>query len=213
MEDLRLPVTYFAEPGSQNTAATLAIAGEHARSRAIEHVVVASDTGKTARAAIEALGQDRHIVVVTNPTNLRFPVAKLHDYLPHFREHKQELMAQGKKAIACSLSSEVVRELQDAGVVVTRIDWKRFQGFVRINLAAIDWVGVGVRVGLTVAIWATLAKSVPPDVDVITVTGTGFGGGGADTAVVVRTAKTFKEFRVMEVLAKPRVSPPSELAG
>ncbi len=211
LEDLELTTTYFAEPGPQNTETTLALAAEHARRQSIEYVVIASDTGKTARRAIEVLGGERKLVVVTNPANLRFPVAKLHDYLPRFKQHKQGLLDAGIQHIPCSLDGDVLAELEAAGATVHRIDWKRFQSFTRVGLSAVDRVGVGVRVGLTVAIWACLSRAFPPGVDVVAVAGTGFGGGGADTAVVVRTAKVFKDFRVLELLCKPRVGPPSEM--
>lgn len=211
MQDLALTVTYFAEPGPQNTDTTLTIALDHARTRGIDTIVVASDTGKTARAVLER-SEAHKIVVVTNPANLRFPVAKLHDYLPRFQQHKQSLLDQGTKVIPCSLSSEVFDELQSAGAAVTRIDWKRLQAFTRSGLGSIDRVGVGMRVGLTIVAWAQVAGVVEADREVIALAGTGFGGGGADTAIVVRTAARFPDFRVLLTLARPRVSPPSEMA-
>jgi len=211
LDDLLLTTTYFAEPGPQNTETTLSLVADHARKQAIEYVVIASDTGKTARRAIEVLGAERKLVVVTNPANLRFPVAKLHDYLPRFEQHKRALLDQGIQQIPCSLTADTIAELEAAGATVHRIDWKRFQSFTRAGVNAIDRVGVGVRVGLTIAVWACLSRAVPPGADVVSVAGTGFGGGGADTAVVVRTATVFKDFQVLELLCKPRVGPPSEM--
>lgn len=213
MEDLSITTICFAEPGPHNTDTTLRVVLEHARRMSIEHVVIASDTGKTARRARELLGEGLHLVVVTNPVNLRFPVAKLHDYLPRFQKHKQALVDQGLTHVPCSLSADVVEQLEREGVTVRRIDWKRLQAFTRVGLGAVDRVGVGVRVGMTIAAWACVSGAIPPGVDVIAVAGTGFGGGGADTAVVVRTAKNWSGFQVLEILAKPRVGPPSELPG
>ncbi len=207
-------VTYFAEPGPQNTDTTLSLVSQQAQRLSIRHVVIASDTGKTARKALEALralGDQVQLVVVTNPANLRFPVAKLHDYLPRFREHKQALIDERISHVPCSLSEETVRSLQQDGALVSRIDWNRFQTFTRVGVNAIDRIGVGVRVGLTIATWARIHGDVPAGSDVIAVAGTGFGGGGADTAIVVRTAETWKDFRVLETIARPRVSPPSEV--
>ena len=212
MQDLAVTTIHFAEPGPQNTEATLSMVQRHASNLDIPHIVVASDTGKTARRALELL-PDRKLVVVTNPAGLRFPVAKLHDYLPRFREHKSTLLNAGKKSVACSLSPETVEQLESAGATVHRMDWKRFQAFTRVGVNAIDRVGVGVRVALTVATWACIVKAVPTNSEVIAIAGTGFGGGGADTAVVVHTAERFKDFRVLETLCKPRFSPPSELPG
>ncbi len=210
MNDIQLSVTLYAEPGPQNTDKTLSIVKNHALANSIQHVVVASDTGKTAHQALKIL-EGLNVVVVTNPANLYFPVANLHDYLPRFQQHKQTLLDQGVKRIACSLPEDQVTSLRNAGADVTRIDWKRVQAFTQIRLGAIDRVGVGIRVGLTISAWACLSKLVPPEAEVVAVSGTGFGGGGADTAIVVRTAPKFTEFRVMETLAKPRVGPPSKL--
>jgi len=204
---------YYAEPGPQNTDTTLSRAREHAVSQEVQHVVIASDTGKTAKRALEVFGHDHTIVVVTNPPNLRLPVAKLHDYLSRFERHKQSLIDQGVQHVPCSLAEDTIAELRQAGATVTRIDWRKLQAFTRVGLQAVDRIGVGVRVALTTTLWACASNALPPDRDVISIAGTGFGGGGADTAIVVRTAKRFKDFRVLETLCKPRVSPPSELPG
>jgi hypothetical protein len=210
VEDRTVPVTYFDEPGPQNTTATLDAALARARELDIEHIIVASDTGKTARQALERYAADRTVIVVTNPAGVEVPVTKLHDYLPRFREHKEQLIAAGRLSILASLSDEVVAELEQAGAVVLRLDWQQLQQFVRISLRAIDWVGVGVRVGLCISVWAHLAGKVPADAEVIAVAGTGFGGGGADTAIVVRTAERWLDWRVVEVVARPRLSSPTE---
>ena len=213
MQDLQATVTYFAEAGPQNTEVTFERAAARAKDLSIEYVVVASDTGKTARRALEAFPKPMNVVVVTNPANLRLPVAKLHDYLPRFKELKERLLAEGVEHVHCSLGAGTAAELEAAGAVVRRIDWKQLQTFTRVGLGSLDRVGVGVRVGLTIATWATMSRALPPDVDVIAISGTGFGGGGADTAIVVRTATAWSRFRVLETIARPRVSPPSELPG
>ena len=55
-----------------------------------------------------------------------------------------------------------------------------------------------------------LQGALPLESEVLALAGTGFGGGGADTAVVVRVAQRWPDWRLLEVLARPRVSPPSE---
>lgn len=213
MEDQSVSVTYFAEPGPQNTEATLAAALGRAAALGVQHVVVASDTGKTARTALERCGPTHQLVVVTNPAGLAVPVTKLHDYLPRFRDHKQQLIDDGVSTFACSLTEEVVSELEKAGAAVHRIDWQRFARYARVGLRGVDWLGVGVRVGLTIAVWAYLAEAVPADRELVAIAGTGFGGGGADTAIVVRTAEKWLDWRVLETIVRPRVSPPTELPG
>ena len=95
---------------------------------------MASDSSRSARAALAVPGKDLHVTVLNNPPKLRLPVTKLHDYLPHFREYRQALLDRGVTAVACSLDDRVVTEHEQAGATVSRIDWRRVQAFTRIGL-------------------------------------------------------------------------------
>ncbi len=150
------------------------------------------------------------IIVVTNPAGMALPLTKLHDYLPRFRKHKQQLVEAGATTVPASITPEVAEELGRAGATVTRIDWRRFAALTGGSLAAVDRVGVGTRVALMASVWACHAGLVPPGVEALAIAGTGFGGGGADTAVVVGTATSWRDWRVLETVARPRESPPSE---
>ncbi len=203
-------VLLYAEPGPQNTRTTIDAALRRARELQATHVLVASDTGKSARMVAEACGKERTVIVVTNPKGLLLPVEKLHDYLPRFREHRESLVARGMRSVPVSLAEEAVAELEASGATVSRIDWKRLQTWTRVSISALDKMGVGVRVATTITAWATIAGIVPPNVEVLALAGTGFGGGGLDTAIVIKTAAAWRDLRVLEILARPRVSPPSE---
>lgn len=213
MDDLTIQMTCFAEPGPQNTDATIAAALRRAGELSITRFVVASDTGKTARKLLDAVPAGSKVVVVTNQAGLALPVERLHDYLPRFKSHKDELLRRGLRGIPASLSNTAVSVLEEGGAVVSRIDWKKFQLFTRSGLGSIDKLGVGVRVAFTIATWARVAEVIPPEGEVIAIAGTGFGGGGADTAIVVQIADKWADFRVLETIARPRVSPPSEMPG
>jgi hypothetical protein len=210
MDDITTTVTWFAEPGPQNTAATLAAALRRARELHLSRVVVASDTGKTAREVLAAFGKDFRVAVVTNAPNLALPVAKLHDYLPRFAEHKRALAKAGTQKIPASLSDAQVVELRGLGATVLRLDWKRLSTFARVDFRALERIGVAVRVALCIAVAAHIDGALPAGEDAIALAGTGFGGGGADTALVVRPAAAWRDWRVLETIARPRESPPSE---
>jgi uncharacterized protein len=212
MEDQVLEVVLFAEPGPQNTERTLEIGRHRLRALSLSHVVVASDTGKTARRVLELFGADCSVVVVSNPAGLKLPLSKLHDYLPRFAAHRDALAQRGVQAVPVSLTVEDVAALESAGAKVVRVDWRRFQTFTRSGLQSLDSYGVGVRVALTICVAAHLEGVLPADAEVLALAGTGFGGGGADTAVVVRPARRWLGWRLLEVLARPRVSPPTEVA-
>jgi hypothetical protein len=210
MDDLTLPVTFFAEPGPQNTETTLHRALERATALSISQIVVATDSGKTARRVREVFPPAFSVVAVSNPPGIDLPIDSLHDYLPRFKEHRRSLEAKGVKSVPASLSHAAVTELERLRVQVRRVDWSAVSEFCNVDLGALDRVGVGLRIGLTIALTAHLSRVIPPDVDVVTLSGTGFGGGGADTALVVRTAATWREWRVLETIVRPRISPPSE---
>lgn len=212
MDDQIVTSNYFSEPGPQNTEATFTSALKRARELGLTHVVVATDSGKTAFKALDVFGDDYEIIAVTNSDKMMLPLSRLHDYTERFKEYRDGLVAKGIKGIKVGVSAEVMEELEGKGIQVSRIDWKRFNAFVRRDVNGIDVLGVAVRVALTCSVWARVNRCLPQgEVDVIAIAGTGFGGGGADTALVVRTNDHYKDFRVLETLVRPRVSPPSML--
>lgn len=211
MEDQVLEVVLFAEPGPQNTERTLEIGRRRLRDLSLSHVVVASDTGKTARRAHEFYASDCSVVVVSNPAGLKLPLNKLHTYLPRFAAYRDALARQGVQAVPVGLAVEDATALENAGAKVVRVDWQRFGAFTGSGLRSFDWYGVGVRVALTICVAAYLDNVLRADVEVLALAGTGFGGGGADTAVVVRSARRWLDWRLLEVLARPRLSPPTEV--
>jgi hypothetical protein len=203
-------ILYFDEPGPQNTELVLEAASRRARELGITSVVVATDSGKTARAALAHFGAGFQLIAVTNPAGMTLEVAALHDYLPRFREHKQELARRGVSTVPASLGEAARAELERMGARVVRVDWRRLVEYANSNLGDLDRIGVATRVGLTICIAARLAGAIPVGAEVIALSGCGFGGGGADTALVVRSAETYGGWRVLETLARPRESPPSE---
>jgi hypothetical protein len=138
-------------------------------------------------------------------------VTKLHGYLPRFAAHRDALAQRGVPAVPVSLAVQDATALESAGAKVVRVDWQRFQAFTGSGLRSLDWFGVGVRVALTICVAAYLEGVLPADAEMLALAGTGFGGGGADTAVVVRSARRWPDWRLLEVLARPRVSPPTEV--
>lgn len=209
LDDQTLSIILFAEPGPQNTSETIELAHRRASILGIRTLVVATDTGKTARLVRSFFPPEFRVVAVTNPENMTIPVTRLHDYLPRFREHRKSLMESGKTSVQASLSEEDMEDLATDGVTCSRIDWKKLISYTGTGLSDLDRVGVGVRVATTVSVWAYLIGGVKPDEEVISLAGTGFGGGGSDTALVVKSARRWQDWRVVETLARPRSGPPS----
>jgi hypothetical protein len=206
-------VLLFDEPGPQNTDQALTAGLVRAETLGLRHAVVATDTGKTAGRLLRLAAGRVRVVAVTNPAGLAVPLERLHDYLPRFRAHRDSIAARGLRKIPASLSEDERRRLLEAGAAaVLRVDWRAVGGYLRTDLRALDRVGVGVRVALVVSIVARLAGEIPPGEELLAFAGTGFGGGGADTAIVARAAETWADWRVPEILARPRFAPPSETA-
>ncbi len=175
-------------------------------------MVVATDTGKTARRALELFPRPPfRVIAVSNPPGIDLPVESLHDYLPRFKEHRRALEERGIKSVPASLSASAQAALEQQGARVLRVDWPAVAELTQADLSALDRIGVGTRVGVTIALVAYLSGAVVADTEICTISGTGFGGGGADTALVLRSAAAWPDWRVLEIIARPRVSPPSEV--
>lgn len=66
-------ITYFEEPGPQNTEAVVAVVKERVKRGDIRSIVVASESGKTALAIAEALtSMDVNVICVTRYAGLQY---------------------------------------------------------------------------------------------------------------------------------------------
>lgn len=175
-------ITYFEAPGEANTAATLAIVKQRAQELGVEHVVIASTTGGTARAAAAAFA-DTDVKLVIIPHQWRW------------REERQ---------FDCAL----VPELEDAG---HRVYWSTMlfhteelygngAGTALANI--LRTFGQGMKVCLEILLMAANGGQVDIGEKVIVAAGS---GRGSDTAIVATaaTSNRVKEVRVHEILCKP----------
>ncbi|UCH78796.1 MAG: hypothetical protein JSU81_02275 [Candidatus Coatesbacteria bacterium] len=174
--------------GPEYTEATVQAAVAGCRERGIEHLVVASTKGGTARLAHEAVKDtDIKLIVVTHNTGFgeegrqSFP-----------EELRQELEAEGTRVHTATM---VFRSLGRAIRDLTGGDQEM------LTASALRVLGEGTKVVAEIAMMAADAGLVPPD-DVVCVAGT---GRGADTAAVVRAVSSNKFFdlRIRAYLAKP----------
>ena len=178
-------ITYFEAPGEANTAATLAIVKQRAQELGVEHVVIASTTGGTARAAADAFA-DTDVKLVIIPHQWRW------------REERQ---------FDCAL----VPDLEGAG---HRVYWSTMlfhteelygngAGTALANI--LRTFGQGMKVCLEILLMAANGGQVDIGEKVIVAAGS---GRGADTAIVATaaTSNRVKEVRVHEILCKPHLS-------
>jgi len=178
---------YWEEPGPENTERTLELAVHRAKELHIEHLVVASNTGQTARLC---LGRGLEVVCVTHHVGFAGPGR---DEMPP--EERAALQAGGAKVLTTThLMAGLDRALR-----------LKFGGLypAEIIAASLRLLGQGVKVGVEIACMALDAGLIPYGREVVAVAGT---GRGADTALVVLPShsNTFFETQVREIICKPR---------
>jgi uncharacterized protein len=178
---------YFAEKGPANTDTVIELALQRARELGIGHIVVASNSGETAR---KLLNCGLQIACVTHHTG-------------YVRPGHQEM------------APETARELREAGVKllttthflggIDRAVENKFGGSYPGGIVAhtLRMLGQGVKVCAEIAVMALDGGLIPYGEDIVAIGGS---GRGADTAVVIRPAhgKDFFDARMREIICKPR---------
>jgi hypothetical protein len=186
------PITYFDQPGAQNTDEVARCVRERCQELGLRFVVVASNTGQTALAVwkeVESLGV--RLIAVTEHAGFRGG-----DSVDLTPERRARLEQQGIQVFMGSHAlSGVERSLTNKWGGVSRVE------IIAHTLRRFG--GDGLKVAVEVAIMAADAGLIPTTEEIIAVGGT---GGGADTAVVLRAAhmNNFFDLEVREIIAKPR---------
>ena len=180
----------FAEPGPQNTEATLARAAERAAELGPVRVLVASSSGETGVAALRHF-PGRDLVVVTHSTGF----AKPNDQ--EFKPANRRLLEEAGASILTA---------QHAFGGVGRAVRKKLGTYEidEVIAFALRTFGQGAKVAIEIALMAADAGLARTGEPCLSIAGT---DRGADTALLLRpaNAQTFFDLRVMEILAKPRL--------
>ena len=179
---------YFDKPGKDNTDLTLKLAAERANELAIDEVVVASSTGKTAFKAMEVF-QGSRLTVVTYHCGFKEPFQnRMAD------DVRKDIEGKGVRVIASShalsgLERSVAKKHSGAYPVLIIADTLRL-------------LGQGTKVAVEVAVMAADAGTLTGN-DIISIGGS---GGGADAALVIKPAhqNNFFDLRIREIICKPR---------
>ncbi|MFC1857656.1 hypothetical protein ACFL9U_06450 [Thermodesulfobacteriota bacterium] len=176
-------IIYFEKPGKVNTPQVLSLVKERAQARDIRKVVLASTSGKTAMASVEAFeGSGIELVVI--PWQFGF-MDKPHPFPP-------ELVAELKEKGHQVHFGTMLFHTDDLYGVKTPT--------VMANLLRI--FGQGTKVCVEIIMMACDGGCIEAGETVIAVAGT---MGGADTAVVATAAPSTKltRLRIHEIICKP----------
>ena len=181
-------ITYFANPGRENTEETLRIARQQAEALGIKTILVASTAGDTAARATEVFSGFK-IITVSHVAGF-------------LRPDSQELTEENRKVIESK-----------GGVVLTTTHLfsglsaamrKKYDTYVIGDIVAntLRILGEGMKVVCEITAMAADSGLVRTDEDIIAIGGT---GRGADTAVVLRPVNSngFFDLKVKEILCKP----------
>jgi hypothetical protein len=184
---------YFETEGPGNTGETIRIAVREGCERKISHIVVASNSGKTAEILADEAkkaGYPGQLVCVTHVYGFR-------------EKGTNELSDEGRRAL-----EERGVKVYTAGHVLSGAERglsRKFHGVYPVEIIAhsLRIFGQGMKVSVEIAVMALDGGLIPYGVPLIGIGGT---GSGADTAVILipSYASAILETRVREVLCKPK---------
>ncbi|HUW66255.1 MAG TPA: pyruvate kinase alpha/beta domain-containing protein [Spirochaetia bacterium] len=178
---------YWPDKGPVNTGPTLELALQRARELNIDHLVIASNSGQTAKMLV---GKGVQVVCVTHHVGFTGPGR---DEMP--ADVRKELAAAGVRLLTTThLLAGVDRGVRN-----------QFGGVYPAEIIAqtLRMLGQGAKVCVEIAVMAADAGLIPSGREIVAVAGT---GSGADTAAVILPAHASHFFatRVKEIICKPR---------
>lgn len=183
-------VEYFDKPGRDNTDACAAIVKKAVEKEKIEHVVIASTTGSTAKKFHDALfGLGINLLVVTHSQGFKSP---------NENEFSLSIRDELEKAGTRVLTTTILTHSLETSLA------SKYQGVLPTHIIAhsLRRFGEGTKVCCEIVMEAADCGMIPEGERVISVAGTGH---GSDTVCLIKSAvsKRFLELFVSEILAKP----------
>lgn len=181
-------ITYFSNPGKQNTERTLQIAMERARELGIRQIVVASTGGDTGRRAAEIF-RDYDLVVVTHSTGFSEPNSQ-----QLTEENRRAILEAGARLLTCQHAFGGVNRAIRRKLNTYQVD--------EVIAYTLRILGEGMKVVCEITLMAADAGLIRTDEPVLAIAGT---GRGADTAAILfpANAQDFFDLRINEILCKP----------
>ncbi|MHB9034819.1 MAG: pyruvate kinase alpha/beta domain-containing protein [Anaerolineae bacterium] len=189
--DKTYPCTYFVETGAVNTGKTLEIVKQYAARCQVEHILIASTSGKSGVAACEVLTPAK-LVVVSHSSGFALPNTQ-----EFTTENHQKIIAYGARVVTAA------HAFGGVGRAVRR----KFATFQVDELIAhvLRTFSEGIKVACEITLMAADAGWIGSGEEVVAVAGT---GSGLDSAAVIRsaTSQDYFDLRVLEIICKPRLN-------
>lgn len=182
-------IYYFENPGEQNTDRVIELVKDRKDELGIDHIVIASVSGKTGLKLAGKIDNAR-IINITHHAGF-----KTKDELEIDPEYYKKLKEKNIEVYAGT------HALSGVGRGITN----KFGGITPVEIIAetLRMFCQGIKVCVEISIMAADAGLIPTDSEIIAIGGT---GKGVDTAVVLKPANmgNFFDLRIHEIIAMPR---------
>jgi len=193
MKDVSRSITYFNQPGIENTDSVIEIVHNRLKEGDVKSVVVASSHGSTGLKFAKKMAKETNLVIVSSQPGFSAPGKWEFDL-----KILKEVESMGAKVVK---QSHILSGLE-------RSFTNKFSGASHSEVLAEclrSLFGVGIKVAVECAIMAADSGAIPIDKTIAVGGTTTSKGGGADSAIVVWPShcNNFLDFRVLEILAKP----------
>jgi hypothetical protein len=193
MDGVSRTVTYFNQPGIENTDAVVEIVYNRLKEGGIKSVVVASSRGRTGLKFAKKMAEETNLVIVSSHPGFSAPGQWEFD-----SKILKEVESLGARVVK---QSHILSGLE-------RSFTNKFSGASHTEVLAESLrslFGVGIKVAIECTIMAADSGAIPIDKTIAVGGTTTSKGGGADSAIVVWPShcNNFLDFRVLEILAKP----------
>ena len=198
-------IVYFDEGGPQNTEMVIEAVKNRLKDSDIKHVVVASESGKTALKVAKALkGLDVKVICVSGYAGIRKTEGRS---WPDIKgELKEELDSLNVKIL-----TETPWIFKSSAIDYQFLGEAAPSTIMHKVLSRL--MGYGFKTAIEITLLAADAGAIPIDKEVISIAGTGWLGGGADCAIIVRPSvlpdawftDAEKGIEVREIITMPRV--------
>ncbi len=189
---IKKEIIYFKKPGLRNTDDVIKEVKKRILKSNIEHIVVASTSGKTALRVAEAFKETPlSIICVAEHTGFAGEGIQLLS-----EDNKKELQKMGVKIlIGTHALSGVERSISIKCGGISPVE--------TIAFTLRQFGCEGIKVAVEISIMAADAGIIPTDREIIAISGS---GKGADTAVILKAShmNNYFDLEIREIIAKPR---------